>query len=91
MLGMFNILSHFNLHTSHKHPEKTRTGLNMHRLTEAMKFAFGARTEISDSDDAYIGKERKERLKSFSEEGWAKSALKNLTDVGQSKKCLLKR
>ena len=40
MLGLLNILEPFNI--------TTMTFLNTHRLIEAMKFAFGARSEITD-------------------------------------------
>ncbi|KAH7922184.1 gamma-glutamyltranspeptidase [Leucogyrophana mollusca] len=41
LLLMLNILEHFDL-------GPVRTGLNEHRLVEAMKFGFAARTNISD-------------------------------------------
>ncbi|KAH7906971.1 nucleophile aminohydrolase [Hygrophoropsis aurantiaca] len=41
LLLMLNILEHFDLGSS-------RTGLNEHRVIEAMKFGFAARTNISD-------------------------------------------
>jgi hypothetical protein len=86
MLGMFNLMEHYNLHPpadlAFKSPVNgTRTGLNMHRITEAMKFAFGARTEISDPDKAFMDEKRRERVTGFSEREWAERIGKELTDV----------
>jgi hypothetical protein len=86
MLGMFNLMEHYNLHPpadlEFKSPTNgTRTGLNMHRITEAMKFAFGARTEIGDPDSACMDEKRRERVTGFSEREWAESIGKELTDV----------
>jgi hypothetical protein len=83
MLGMFNILESYDLH-SQAQKNATRTGLNMHRLTEAMKFAFGARTEISDPDKAFMDKARRERVVGFGKKEWAESVLRNLTDVSDT-------
>jgi gamma-glutamyltranspeptidase len=86
MLGMFNLMEHYNLHPpadlEFKSPVNgTRTGLNMHRITEAMKFAFGARTEIGDPDTAFMDEKRRERVTGFSEREWAERIGKELTDV----------
>lgn len=90
MLGMFNIMEHYRLydeHRPHSPLTKTRTGLNMHRITEAMKFAFGARTEISDPDTAYMDEKRRERVTGFAQRGWADEIVKELTDVSPLSWC----
>ena len=84
MLGMFNIMEHFELydqHRPHSPLTKTRTGLNIHRITEAMKFAFGARTEISDPDTPFMDEKRRERVTGFAQREWADRITKELTDV----------
>jgi gamma-glutamyltranspeptidase/glutathione hydrolase/leukotriene-C4 hydrolase len=86
MLGMFNLMEHYNLHPPADLEFKssvngTRTGLNMHRITEAMKFAFGARTEISDPDSAFMDEKRRERVTGFAQREWAERIGKELTDV----------
>lgn len=83
MLGMLNVLEHYNLSTSdHKLSNKTRTALNQHRVIEAMKYGFAARTEIGDihhsGDDA---KSRRERIHYFSTKSWAEEVFRNMTDV----------
>lgn len=89
MLGMFNLMEHYSLHPpanlEFTSPVNgTRTGLNMHRITEAMKFAFGARTEISDPDSAFMDEKRRERVTGFAEIEWAERIGKELTDVSGS-------
>jgi gamma-glutamyltranspeptidase len=86
MLGMFNLMEHYNLHPPAGLAFKssvngTRTGLNMHRITEAMKFAFGARTEIGDPDSAFMDEKRRERVTGFAQREWAERIGKELTDV----------
>lgn len=86
LLGIFNILSSFNLHNSGsaglaEAQNATRTGLTMHRLTEAIKFAFGARTEISDPDERFMNETRRHRVDEFSKQKWARDVLTELTDV----------
>jgi gamma-glutamyltranspeptidase/glutathione hydrolase/leukotriene-C4 hydrolase len=84
MLGMLNVMEHFDLTTPSGVPSnETRTGLNMHRITEAMKFAFGARTEISDPDAAFMDDKRKERVQGFSQRKWAEDVVQELTDVSR--------
>jgi gamma-glutamyltranspeptidase len=86
MLGMFNLMEHYNLHPPADLEFKssvngTRTGLNMHRITEAMKFAFGARTEIGDPDPAFMDEKRRERVTGFAQREWAERIGKELNDV----------
>jgi gamma-glutamyltranspeptidase/glutathione hydrolase/leukotriene-C4 hydrolase len=84
MLGMLNVLEHYNLSTSdNKLTNKTRTALNQHRVIEAMKYGFAARTEIGDihhsGDNA---QSRRERIDYFSTKAWAEEVYRNMTDVG---------
>ena len=82
MLGMFNVMERFGLTSPSASPaNETRTGLNMHRMTEAMKFAFGARTEISDPDVAFMDEKRKERVQGFTRGEWADQIVQEITDV----------
>ena len=82
MLGMFNVMERFGLTSPWASPaNETRTGLNMHRMTEAMKFAFGARTEISDPDVAFMDEKRKERVQGFTRGEWADQIVQEITDV----------
>lgn len=88
MLGMFNALEGFNLSLPDPETpdveqiEKTRTGLNVHRITEAMKFAFGARAQISDPAEGLMEDERRKRVKSFGKKAWGEAVRRNITDVG---------
>ena len=88
MLGMFNIMERFGLTSPSASPaNETRTGLNMHRMTEAMKFAFGARTEISDPDVAFMDEKRKERVQGFTRGEWADGIVQEITDVSKDRAC----
>ncbi len=89
MLGMLNALEHYNLSTADafdttrkEHRASTRTGLNVHRITEALKFAFGARTEISDTASAFVDGARKSRIEGFwKDRHWGDEVWANITDV----------
>jgi gamma-glutamyltranspeptidase/glutathione hydrolase/leukotriene-C4 hydrolase len=86
MLGMFNIMERFGLTSPSASPaNETMTGLNMHRMTEAMKFAFGARTEISDPDVAFMDEKRKERVQGFTRGEWADQIVQEITDVSEER------
>lgn len=73
LLGMLNILEPYNI---------SKTGcldskLNTHRLIEAMKFGFGARSEIQDPAFA----QNISRINEFYTKEWADEIRHNLTDV----------
>jgi hypothetical protein len=61
MLGMLNILEPYPL------AAEGMTPLNTHRLVEAMKFAFGARSEITDLASEF-GDWSRQRGKAWAEE-----------------------
>ncbi|KAJ9108666.1 hypothetical protein QFC20_003365 [Naganishia adeliensis] len=82
MLGMLNVLEHYNFSSSDsKLSNKTRTALNQHRVIEAMKYGFAARTEIGDiHDSGEDAKSRRERIDYFSSKSWAEEVYRNMTD-----------
>jgi gamma-glutamyltranspeptidase/glutathione hydrolase/leukotriene-C4 hydrolase len=84
MLGMLNVLEHYNFSSSDsKLSNKTRTALSQHRVIEAMKYGFAARTEIGDiHDSGDDAKFRRERIDYFSSKSWAEEVYRNMTDVG---------
>jgi gamma-glutamyltranspeptidase/glutathione hydrolase/leukotriene-C4 hydrolase len=85
MLGMLNVLEHYNFSTSDgKLTNKTRTALNQHRVIEAMKYGFAARTEIGDIRDGDDAQRRRERIDHFASKSWANEVYNNITDVGFS-------
>lgn len=68
MLGLLNILEPMDL--------TSMTPLNTHRLIEAMKFAFGARSEITDP--AFV--ENTDRFEEFVSKKWADEIRPKITD-----------
>lgn len=85
MLGMLNVLEHYNMSTADgKLSNKTRNALNQHRVVEAMKYGFAARTEIGDIHDreGEDMKPRRARIDYFSSKSWAEEVYRNMTDVG---------
>lgn len=80
---MLNVLEHYNFSTSDgKLTNETRTALNQHRVVEAMKYGFAARTEIGDIRDGDDVQERRQRIDHFASKAWADEVYKNITDVG---------
>lgn len=80
---MLNVLEHYNFSSSDSQlSNKTRTALNQHRVIEAMKYGFAARTEIGDiHDSGEDAKSRRERIDYFSSKSWAEEVYRNMTDV----------
>lgn len=74
LLGMLNILEPYNISQA----GCLDSPLNTHRLIEAMKFGFGARSEITDPSFA----KNLTRINEFRTKAWADEIRRNLTDVG---------
>jgi len=72
MLGLLNLIEPLNF--------KSMTSLNTHRLIEAMKFAFGARSEITDP--AFV--DTTDRFDEFYSKEWADEIRPLITDVSDS-------
>ncbi len=72
MLGLLNILEPLNI--------TSMTALDTHRLIEGMKFAFGARSEITDP--AFV--ENSTRFDEFYTKEWAEEIRPKITDVSAS-------
>lgn len=53
--------------------------LNTHRLLEAMKFAFGARSEVTDP--AFATTKQNDRYLEFTTKEWAEDTRRKITDV----------
>jgi gamma-glutamyltranspeptidase len=82
MLGMLNALEHYNFSTSDtKSTNRSRTALNQHRVIEAMKYGFAARTEIGDVRIEENAKHHRERIDYFSSKSWGEEVYANITDV----------
>ena len=73
MLGLLNLLEPYNI----SHNGCLDSPLNTHRLVEAMKFAFGARSEITDPKFA----ENITRMNEFYTKSWANEIRPLITDV----------
>lgn len=73
MLGLLNVLEPLNITSNNglKNP------LNLHRFIEALKFAFGARSWVTDPAFA----EDKKRLEEVYTKEWADEIRKKITDV----------
>ena len=69
MLGLLNILEPYQI--------TSMTPLDTHRLIEAMKFAFGARSEITDPAFA----ENVTRFDELYSKQWAEGIRPRITDV----------
>lgn len=73
MIGLLNLLEPYDLVSS----GGLDNPLNVHRLIEAMKFAFGARSEVTDPKFA----ENVTRLDDFWTKEWADEIRPKITDV----------
>lgn len=73
MLGLLNVLEPLNITSNNglKNP------LNLHRFIEALKFAFGARSWVTDPAFA----KDKKRLEEVYTKEWADEIRKKITDV----------
>lgn len=90
MLGMLNALEHYNFSTSDNKPtNSSRTALNQHRVIEAMKYGFAARTEIGDIRVEENAKHHRERIDYFSSKSWGDEVYANITDVRIAREFLL--
>ena len=69
MLGFLNILEPYNI--------TSLSPINIHRILEAMKFAFGARSEITDPSFA----RNTTRFEDFYSKAWAADKRKLINDV----------
>ena len=77
MLGMFNLLEPYNLQESGCFDSH----LNTHRFIEAQKFAFGARSEITDPAFSPAPS----RFDEFYSKQWADEIRPLITDVGSTR------
>jgi gamma-glutamyltranspeptidase/glutathione hydrolase/leukotriene-C4 hydrolase len=75
MLAMLNILEPYGYNAS----ASCYSALAQHRLIEAMKFAFGARSEITDP--AFVGDKEKKRFAEFYTKEWADEVRVKIDDV----------
>jgi hypothetical protein len=56
----------------------------MHRLTEALKFAFAGRTEISDVEEGFADEARRKRIEGFWQtKEYGRDVARNITDVSE--------
>ena len=77
MLAILNLLEPYNLQQSHC----LDSHLNTHRFIEALKFGFGARSEICDPRFA----QNASRFDEFYTKEWADSIRPLITDVGRTR------
>ena len=77
LLAILNILEEFDFTSTPKAEGGCNGPLNTHRLLEAMKFAFGARSEVTDP--AYATLEQKDRYLEFTTKKWAKEVRRKIT------------
>ena len=74
-MGILNILEPYNIQLS----GGLSNPLNMHRFVEAMKFGFGARSEICDPKFAV----NTSRFHEFYSKEWATEIREKMTDVSE--------
>ncbi|ORY26867.1 nucleophile aminohydrolase [Naematelia encephala] len=74
LLGLLNILEPW---TASQDPSECWSPAWTHRLIEAMKFAFGARSEVTDP--AFVGEEHVKRLERFATKEWAEGVRELIT------------
>jgi gamma-glutamyltranspeptidase/glutathione hydrolase/leukotriene-C4 hydrolase len=77
LLAILNILEGFDFPSTPKSEGGCNGPRNIHRFLEAMKFAFGARSEVTDP--AYATSEQKDRYMEFTTKKWAKEARHKIT------------
>jgi gamma-glutamyltranspeptidase/glutathione hydrolase/leukotriene-C4 hydrolase len=77
LLAILNILEGFDFPSTPKSEGGCNGPQNIHRFLEAMKFAFGARSEVTDP--AYATSEQKDRYLEFTTKKWAKEARHKIT------------
>jgi gamma-glutamyltranspeptidase/glutathione hydrolase/leukotriene-C4 hydrolase len=77
LLAMLNIVEGFDFPSTPKSEGGCNSPQNIHRFLEAMKFAFGARSEVTDP--AYATSEQKDRYLEFTTKKWAKEARHKIT------------
>lgn len=77
LLAILNILEGFDFPSTPDSDGGCNGPLNTHRFLEAMKFAFGARSEVTDP--AYATAEQKDRYLEFTTKEWAKEARHKIT------------
>ncbi|CAO3624307.1 unnamed protein product [Cunninghamella blakesleeana] len=70
LISILNILEKFNLQAT------GRTGLNIHRIIEAIKFGYSFRTEFGDPDFTHL----QDRYHEITTKEWADEVRKNITD-----------
>lgn len=80
LLAILNILEAYDFPSTPESEGGCNSPLNTHRLLEAMKFAFGARSEVTDP--AFATKGQKERYVEFATKEWADKTRQKISDVG---------
>jgi gamma-glutamyltranspeptidase/glutathione hydrolase/leukotriene-C4 hydrolase len=77
LLAILNILEDYDFPSTPESEGGCNGPLNTHRLLEAMKFAFGARSEVTDP--AFATAKQRDRYMEFSTKKWAKEAREKIT------------
>lgn len=80
LLAILNLLEEYDFPSTPASEGGCNSPLNTHRLLEAMKLAFGARSEVTDP--AFASAEQNDRYLEFTTKEWAKQAREKITDVG---------
>lgn len=79
LLAILNLIEGYDFPSTPKSEGGCNSPLNTHRLLEAMKLAFGARSEVTDP--AFATKEQKGRYHEFTTKEWAHENRHKITDV----------
>jgi gamma-glutamyltranspeptidase/glutathione hydrolase/leukotriene-C4 hydrolase len=77
LLAILNILEGYDFPSTPASEGGCNGPLNTHRFLEAMKFAFGARSEVTDP--AFATQEQKERYLEFTTKEWAEKTRGKIT------------
>jgi gamma-glutamyltranspeptidase len=79
LLAILNLIEEYDFPSTPESEGGCNSPLNTHRLLEAMKLAFGARSEVTDP--AFASEEQKERYHEFTTKEWANENRHKITDV----------
>lgn len=79
LLALLNLLEPYEFGSTPESEGGCLSPLNVHRTIEAMKFAFGARSEITDPDERYGA--NLTRMDEFASKEWADSVRGKMDDV----------
>lgn len=79
MLALLNLVEPYDFASTPEDEGGCLSALNIHRTIEAMKFAFGVRSEITDPNEKYGA--NLTRMNEFASKAWANGTRHGMDDV----------